>query len=213
MGSSPGGEGQTRATVQDPSFIPQWRRFLFHCLFSLWVKATPVPGGEIALLQRLRVELRHRAPGTACPGTGCGSVSLEHPVPLPPSAPLRPASTGDTPSTCSSCCDASLSQAVSATSLWHPKPPVLSAGMHPGDPGRILQLHRCSLPTLPRDNIPAPSEDAKDSQTTSNSFAEFSVCCLSLIKVPHVQNLVYRVTEALPDISLDMGNQVRSAVQ
>lgn len=149
-----------------------------------------------------------------------GSGSPEHPVPLPPSA-LGPAAQHtegtlsvtvpvptDTPSTCSSCCDMSWSQAGSAPSPWHPKPPILFAWMHLGDPGRILQLHSHSA-----ESIPASCEDAKDSQTTYKSFAGFRVCCLSFIKVPHFQNLVYRVTEALPDISLDMGNQVKSAVQ
>lgn len=225
LGRSRGGEGQSRATVC-PSIFPQWRRSLFHCLFSLWINATPVPGGVTTLLQRLPVELGHRAPGSAWLEQAVDqgawstlSLGHQHHWALPaqdteitPQELALPAPR-DTPSTCSSCCDMSLSQAVSATSPWHPKPPVLSAWMHLGDPGRILQLHRCSLPTLPRESIPASSEDAQDSQTTSNSLTEFSVCCLSLIKVPHFQNSVYRVTEALPDISLDTGNQVKSAVQ
>lgn len=49
---------------------------------SLWVKATSVPRGEIALLQRLAVELRHGAPGTVCPGTGWGIGEHRAPCPL-----------------------------------------------------------------------------------------------------------------------------------
>lgn len=82
MGRSRAGEGQIGATVQGPSFVPQRRRSLFHCLFSRWVKATSVPRGEIALLQRLAVELRHGAPGTVCPGTGWGIGEHRAPCPL-----------------------------------------------------------------------------------------------------------------------------------
>lgn len=77
-GSRQGGEGQTAATV-----LLQWGRPLFHCLSSLWVKAScmylrnaqlfqsvPVQGGGIALLYWLGGKLRQRALPTACPRRG-----------------------------------------------------------------------------------------------------------------------------------------------
>ena len=108
---------------------------------------------------------------------------------------------------------------MSAPSPWHPRPPVLFAWVHAGDGGRIHWLHPRSLPTckttLPRREQPGILQAPKDAQTNTYGFAGFRACCLSLIKVPHFQNLVYGVTEALPDnlLSLDTGNQVKSRVQ
>lgn len=80
-GRSRGGEGQTAATV-----LLQWGRSLFHCFFSLWVKASctyrstarllqsmSVQGGGIALLPWLAGKLRQGALPTICPRRGWGN--------------------------------------------------------------------------------------------------------------------------------------------
>lgn len=49
----------------------------------------------------------------------------------------------------------------------------------------------------------------------THRLAVLTTCCLSLLKATQFRNLVYGVTEVLPDslLSLDTGNQAKSVVQ
>lgn len=134
-------------------------RSLFHCLVSLWVKATCVPGGEIVLLQRLPGKLGHRAPGTACPGTGWGISDPRAPCLLATTGACQHR-TGSPPETHAAPAAPAATTGPRARLCLHPLPgiPNPQYSLHGCILGTLegsssCLLDPCSLPTLPRASL------------------------------------------------------------